>query len=88
MLEQSGVPVFIDGLYGKLIEGGIGYFFLSAQLQPIETGLEPVGCGTIDTSDRTSLILSWLGSRYSLRRAEAFSDQELKLLRSIALLSG
>src|SRR5690349_11250869 len=83
MLEQTRAPGFIDGLYGKLIEGGIGYFFPSAQLQPIETGLEPVGRGTIETSDRTSLILSWLGSRYSLRRAEAFSDEELKLLKSI-----
>jgi hypothetical protein len=83
MLEQTRAPGFIDGLYGKLIEGGIGYFFPSAQLQPIETGLEAVGRGAFETSDRTSLILSWLGSRYSLRRAEAFSDEELKLLKSI-----
>ncbi len=30
MPEETGAPVFIDGLYGKLVEGGINYFFPSA----------------------------------------------------------
>jgi hypothetical protein len=69
MPEQTR-PVFIDGLYGKLVEGGINYFFPSATLQTIEAGLEPAACCMTDSSDQTSLILSWLWSRYSLTRNE------------------
>src|SRR6201998_443722 len=82
MPEQTR-PVFIDGLYGKLVEGGINYFFPAATLQVIEAGVEPVACCMTDSADQTSLILSWLGSRYSLARNEAFSTQELKLLKGI-----
>src|ERR1700757_5312274 len=32
MPEQTRTPVFIDGLYGKLVEGGINYFFPRATL--------------------------------------------------------
>ena len=83
MPEDLRAPVFIDGLYGKLVEGGINYFFPSANLQAIETGLEPAACGPIDSSDNSSLILYWLGCRYSLTRNEPFSTQELKLLKGI-----
>src|SRR6202030_1725759 len=76
-------PAFIDGLYGKLVEGGINYFFPSAILQTIEAGLEPAARVMTESSDRTSLVLSWLGSRYSLTRKEAFSTHELKLLKGI-----
>ena len=83
MPEQTRAPVFIDGLYGKLVEGGINYFFPSATLQTVEAGLGPAACGMTESSDRTSLILSWLGPRYSLTRNEAFSTQELKLMKGI-----
>lgn len=83
MLEQTRAPIFIDGLYGKFVEGGISYFFPSSKLQALEAGEEPVARAIIDDSDKNSLILDWLGSRYSLTRAEAFSDQELKLLQGI-----
>jgi hypothetical protein len=70
MPEQTCAPVFIDGLYGKLVEGGIDYFFQSATLRMIEVGVGSVACCMTDSSDQTSLILSWLGSRYSLTRNE------------------
>jgi hypothetical protein len=41
MPEQTRASVFVDGLYGKLVEGGINYFFPSATLRMIEAGLEP-----------------------------------------------
>jgi hypothetical protein len=62
MPEETRAPVFIDGLYGKLVEGGINYFFPSATLQTIEAGLEPAGCGMTESSDQTSMVLSCLGS--------------------------
>src|SRR2546428_9167963 len=68
MPERTCAPAFIDGLYGKLVEGGINYFFPSANLQAIETGLEPAACGMTNSSDQTSLDLCWLGSRYALTR--------------------
>src|SRR6201993_4000980 len=83
MPEEIRAPVFVDGLYGKLVEGGINYFFPSATLQTIEAGLEPAACGMSESSDQSSLVLSWLGSRYALTRNEAFSTHELKLLKSI-----
>jgi hypothetical protein len=86
MAERTRTPVFIDGLYGKLVEGGINYFFPSATLQTIEAGLEPAACGMTESSDQTSLVLSWLGSRYSLTRNDAFSTQELKLLKGIGVV--
>jgi hypothetical protein len=86
MPEQTRTPVVIDGLYGKLVEGGINYFFPSATLQTIEAGVEPAACGMTESSDQTSLLLSWLGSRYSLTRNEAFSAQELTLLKGIGVV--
>jgi hypothetical protein len=86
MPEQTRTPVFIDGLYGKLVEGGINYFFPSATLQTVEAGLGPAACGMTESSDQTSLVLSWLGSRYSLTRNEAFSAQELTLLKGIGVV--
>jgi len=76
-------PPFIDGLYGKLVEGGIGYFFPSAKFEELEEGPAPARRGTVETSSASSLILNWLGSRYSLSRVEPFSDADLKLINSI-----
>ena len=83
MPEQTRAPAFIDGLYGKLVEGGINYFFPASKLQALETGLEVIEHGTIDSSDLNSLILHWLGSRYMLTRTEAFSEEERRLLKAI-----
>ena len=83
MREETRAPFFLDGLYGKLVEGGINYFFPAANLQAIEPGLESFSSGPIDSSDNASLILYWLGCRYSLTRNEPFSAQELKLLKGI-----
>ena len=83
MKEQTRTPAFIDGLYEKLVEGGINYFFPSANLQAVETGIEPAACGMTESSDKNSLVLRWLGSRYSLARNEPFSTQELKLVKGI-----
>lgn len=88
MLEQTDTTsVFIDGLYGKFIEGGITYFFPSAKLQALETRRTAVARG-IEISDGTSLILNWLGSSYSLTRAEPFSAEELKLGREPGIADG
>jgi hypothetical protein len=57
MSEETRAPAFIHGLYGKLVEGGIGYFFPSAHLQAIETGLEPASRGMTESSDHLPLIL-------------------------------
>jgi hypothetical protein len=83
MPEETRAPVFIDALYGKLVEGGINYFFPSVTLQTIEADLEFAARVMTESSDQASLVLSWLGSRYSLTRNEAFSTQELKLLKGI-----
>jgi len=76
-------PPFIDGLYGKLVEGGIAYFFPSAKFETLPPGRPPVERGIVETSGGRSLILNWLGSCYSLTRDEPFSDAERELLSSI-----
>jgi hypothetical protein len=83
MPEQTQTPPFIDGLYGKLVEGGIGYFFPSVNFEFLEPEPGPGEDRILQTSVGTSLILNWLGSRYSLTRDAPFSDAELKLLNSI-----
>src|ERR1700758_5501670 len=83
MPEETRAPVFIDGLFRKRVEGVINSFFPAAPLQTIEAGLEPAACGMTQSSDQSSLVLSWLGSRYALTRNKAFSTHELKLLKSI-----
>ena len=83
MPEQTQTPPFIDGLYGKLVEGGIGYFFPSVNFEFLEPEPRPGEDRIMQTSVGTSLILNWLGSRYSLTRDAPFSDAELKLLNSI-----
>lgn len=83
MPNQIQAPRFIEGLYGKLIEGGIGYFFPSANLQPIEVDLRSQQEPVTQENGGMSVVLSWLGSRYSLARDVPFSESELKLLKSI-----
>ncbi len=79
---QTAAPL-IDGLYGKLVEGGIGYFFPSSKFESLDPCSGPSKDRSIEVSGETSLVLNWLGSRYSLTRGEAFSDAEVKLLTSI-----
>jgi hypothetical protein len=83
MPEETETPPFIDGLYRKLVEGGIEYFFPSAKFDVLEAGSDAGERRTMETSHGTSLILNWLGSRYSLTRDEPFSEAELKLLAGI-----
>ena len=56
---------FIDGLYGKFVEGGIGYFF-PRRIRSLELARMHLNADS-QTADGTSLILNWLGSRYSSR---------------------
>src|ERR1700736_5249430 len=83
MPEPTQPAPFIDGLYGKLVEGGISYFFPSAKFDLLEPDPDPGEYRITGTAGRRSLILHWLGSRYSLTRDEPFWDAELKLLTSI-----
>ena len=83
MPKQTTTAPFIDGLYGKLVEGGIGYFFPSAKFELLDPALDAGDCKIMPTSDGSLLSLNWLGSQYSLTRDEPFSEAELKLLTSI-----
>src|ERR1035438_7331208 len=83
MPERTQTAPFIDGLYGKLIEGGIEYFFPSAKFDLLDPDPDAGDQRITQASRGTSLILNWLGSRYSLTRDEAFSESELKLLAGI-----
>jgi hypothetical protein len=83
MPDQTQAPHFIDGLYGKFIERGIGYFFPSVNLQSLGRDPRPSQDVIAQENDGTSVVLNWLGSRYSLTRDEPFSESEIKLLRSI-----
>ena len=78
-------PHFIDGLYRDLIRGGIGYFFPSVSFQSLDPQSGPRDFANA-TGDR-SVVVNWLGSRYSLTRDEPFTESELKLLRSIEAVS-
>jgi hypothetical protein len=82
MSQQTQALPFIDGLYAKLVEGGVGYFFPSAKFE-IHGQLPASDAESVVQMEGNSLILNWLGSRYSLTAAEAFSQAELKLLESI-----
>ena len=83
MPEQTPTAPLIDGLYGKLVESGIGYFFSSAKFEFLEPEPGQSEHRIVRTLGGTALVLNWLGSRYSLTRDEPFSDAELQLLRSI-----
>lgn len=83
MTDLTQTSPFIDGLYGKLVEGGITYFFPSAKFEVLGAEPDPGKRGIVQTPDRMPLTLNWLGWRYSLTRDEPFSDGELKLLKSI-----
>ncbi len=85
MAEQAYSPSFINGLYGKLVEGGIGYFFPSAKVELLDPQPDRAIHGLVQDSENT-LTLNWLGSRYSLSRKEPFSAAELKLLTGIGVV--
>ena len=86
MPGQTQTAPFIDGLYRKLVEGGIGYFFPSAKFDLLEPDPDAGDHRITQTSRGPSLVLNWLGSRYSLTRDEPFSESELKLLTSIGVV--
>jgi hypothetical protein len=83
MLNETYAPPFLDGLYGKLVENGIGYFFPSARLEAIRTGPNEGTQRITQNPDSSTLSLNWLGSQYVLKNGKPFSDSELKLLKSI-----
>jgi hypothetical protein len=35
MQEETRAPAFINGLYGKIVEGGISYFFPSPDIEAV-----------------------------------------------------
>ncbi len=91
-VRKQTKPAVIDEPFQTLLsseeeeflnEGGVGYFFPSAQFDLLEPDLDPGEHRIERTSVGTSLILNWLGSRYSFARAEPFSEAELRLLTSI-----
>lgn len=82
-MEDNAPANIIDGLYGKLIEGGIGYFFPTTSFEAIEVDRGATQESVAQNSSGTSVHLSWLGSRYSLTREEPFSESEIKLLGGI-----
>jgi hypothetical protein len=83
VLEKAHTANSIDGLYGKLVEHGISYFFPSAKLELRNTGIAELERTIVETADTASLVLHWLGSEYSLSRQEPFSEGEVKLLKGI-----
>jgi hypothetical protein len=88
MLGETQAPHLIDGLYEKLIEGGLGYFFPSAKFESLGrapgSAQEPI---TLE-ADHTTVTMNSLGVRCSLTRDEPFSDAELRLLTSIGAVLG
>ena len=88
MLGEPQAPHLIDGLYEKLIEGGIGYFFPSAKFESLErapgSAQEPVALEV----DHTAVTMNLLGVRCLLTRDEPFSHAELRLLTSIGAVLG
>jgi hypothetical protein len=79
LLKQS--PAFLDGLYSKLVENGIRYFFPGARLQAIDPGSQP---DARDNSVASSVILDSLGIEYALVRSAPLTESELKLAQSIS----
>ena len=82
MADQKQRADLIEGLYGKLIEGGIRYFFPSVEFQTLTPF---AGCTKnllIEKNGGNSVVLR-RGARYLLTRDEAFSEAEIKLLQCI-----
>ena len=73
MLGEPQTLHLIDGLYEKLIEGGIGYFFPSAKFESLgrapSSAQEPVALEV----DHTAVTMNLLGVRCLLTRDEPFS---------------
>ena len=88
MLGEPQAPRLIDGLYEKLIEGGIGYFFPAAKFESLGrapgSAQEPI---VLEVDDLT-VTVNLLGVRCSLKRDEPFSEAELRLLASIGAVLG
>jgi hypothetical protein len=83
MAGKSQTPPFIEGLYEKLIEEGLHYFFPSAIFQPLGYSDAAAQDGVTSKIDGTSLRMNWLGLECSLQRKEPFSDSEIRLVTSI-----
>jgi hypothetical protein len=88
MLAEPQTPHIIDGLYEKLIEGGLLYFFPSAKCEALHRHPSAAEDRIILDADHRSVTMNWLGSRCSLTRDEPFSDAEIRLITAIgAVLS-
>ena len=79
MSEQTQALPFIDGLYAKLVEGGVRYFFPPRNSTFMRSRQRRMGralCGP----QEILIVVNWLVSRYSLTPAEAFSGSGVKSL--------
>src|SRR5579884_833974 len=88
MLAEPQTPHIIDGLYEKLIEGGLLYFFPSAKCEALHRHPSAAEDRIILDADHRSLTMNWLGSRCSLTRDEPFSDAEIRLITGIGAVLG
>ena len=88
MFGETQAPHFIDGLYAKLIEGGVGYFFPSAKFESLGRDLPSAARPESLQPGHKSLTMNWLGTTCTLTRDEPFSDSEIRLLNSIGAVLG
>lgn len=88
MLGESQATHSIDGLYEKLIEGGVGYFFPSVRFEWRDRDSVSSQDPMIVGSDHKRLTTNWLGGTCLLTRDAPFSDSEIKLLNSIGAVLG
>jgi hypothetical protein len=77
---------FLSGLYGELLENGIHYFFPGATLDRISHGSREIASLVRAEPTGTQLEFGWMGSGYVLSLGTEFTEHELQLLRSIAMV--
>src|SRR5262249_15426839 len=80
---------FLDALHHELLVRALAYFFPESVFERGPEIGPPVPDLAVSREGERALALDWLGTRYSLRRAEFdFTDHDHRLLRAIGRFLG
>jgi len=83
-LSKENGSSALDGLYQQLLRRGVEYFLPASHLDLVGRVRESTPQIVFHEASDDGLTFEWLGHRYTLTNHREFSDQQQRMLRSIA----
>jgi len=83
MSAESNTPFVIARLYEEFFERGLKYFFPFATFEPLGSSPDSHIDAAGANAQISTVSLEWLGFQYAFKNRTAFTESELRMLKSV-----